>query len=795
MNNILNLNASWIWTGKQQEEVNQYVEFRHEFQLNAVQDNNYNIYISVDTDYAVWLNGIFVACGQYSDYPYNKVYDVLDVKSFLKSGKNALCIMVYYQGESSSTYLKGEPGLWYALDSGDSNIISDEQVYCRKSSTYKNGPIPKITVQLSFTYEYDAQKEDDWRSIEYIKDNNWHSSCVIDRLLEGKQIAFNKRPIEKLEIKERLKSHMISQGKFIRPGEEGQSIAKLMQTDYISPLLIEDIFYQGFDRCLPSKEGNKLMLLNLDTNQGVYLLIDVGREEAGIFEIELDTEAGTIIDIGYGQHLCDLRVRSAVGGRNFANRYICKEGKQCFTHYTTRMGSRYIQLHISNIRDKFILYYAGLRPTEYPIKVKGEFKSPNSLWNQIYDVSIRTLHLCMHEHYEDTPWREQALYSMDSRNQALCGYYCFGEYDFPEASFDLLGKGLNEDGYLELCAPAQIPITIPCFSMAWIIELADHLLFSGRIEPVKAAMPKVKSMLDSYNRNLVNGLLPSPQGKRYWHFYEWADGLDDSGIFKTKGLEIKRFDAPLNAFYAMALNAASKLAHASGDSNLANEYANNCKGLKKVINQAFWNDEERAFTTYIGQNCEPHFAELTQALIICAEACSGERAAILRKKLADTDNNMVKTTLSHSIYKFEALLQNPVEYAEIVFNKIEKDWGYMLYNGATSFWETIKGAGDFAKAGSLCHGWSAIPVYFYQAYLLGVKPLEPGYKTFLLHPVASVIDKVSGKVPTPYGDIAIEWEKIDGEIQCTISHPKEIICILPTRGVNVNLKKPKNIII
>jgi hypothetical protein len=34
-------------------------------------------------------------------------------------------------------------------------------------------------------------------------------------------------------------------------------------------------------------------------------------------------------------------------------------------------------------------------------------------------------------------------------------------------------------------------------------------------------------------------------------------------------------------------------------------------------------------------------------------------------------------------------------YGKTVFNLIARDWGYMLYNRATSFWETIKGADDF----------------------------------------------------------------------------------------------------
>jgi hypothetical protein len=37
----------------------------------------------------------------------------------------------------------------------------------------------------------------------------------------------------------------------------------------------------------------------------------------------------------------------------------------------------------------------------------------------------------------------------------------------------------------------------------------------------------------------------------------------------------------------------------------------------------------------------------------------------------------------------------------------------MLKKGATSFWETIKGEADFDGAGSLCHGWSGLPIYYY----------------------------------------------------------------------------------
>ena len=73
-------------------------------------------------------------------------------------------------------------------------------------------------------------------------------------------------------------------------------------------------------------------------------------------------------------------------------------------------------------------------------------------------------------------------------------------------------------------------------------------------------------------------------------------------------------------------------------------------------------------------------------------------------------------TLSMMMYKYQALLDFDEENIDYVLKDIDEKWGYMLFNNATTFWETIKGADDFGGAGSLCHAWSAIPVYFYKRY-------------------------------------------------------------------------------
>ena len=81
---------------------------------------------------------------------------------------------------------------------------------------------------------------------------------------------------------------------------------------------------------------------------------------------------------------------------------------------------------------------------------------------------------------------------------------------------------------------------------------------------------------------------------------------------------------------------------------------------------------------------------------------------------ADLSFKIVPNTLSMNSFRFDALLrEDHGKYSQNILDEIDRVYGYMLERGATTFWETIKGADDFKGAGSLCHGWSALPIYYY----------------------------------------------------------------------------------
>ncbi len=709
--------SKWIWHEGEYDK-NEYVDFIFDVWLD-MKDEKAEFYISVDSEYELWINSKFVNCGQYDDFPENKVYDTLNVGKFLKKCKNKIAITAYYQGEYSFQYAKGERGISFALKNFNDWFHSSDKVLSRVSKTYQNGEIFKTTRQLGFGFQYDARNDDRWQALEYVHDSDWGPSVI-----KNIQTELQPRPIQKNTICENTPAVIYAQGYFKRENVT-DTIAAVMHQDYLSHRKFEDIF-----------DGEKSFPITYKGSQkeGIYLVIDLGKETCGFLSLSINTNCGTFLDIGYGEHLDDLRVRTEIEGRNFANTYICKEGKQSFTYRFRRIAGRYIEVHISNY-EEISIDYIGVQPVMYPVEESGKFVCADSLHNKIFETCVETLKLCMHEHYEDCPWREQALYSFDSRNQALFGYYAFNEYQFPKASIDLLGGNINSEGYVSICAPTDEIQRIPSFSFMWLLEVCEYTEFSGDMYLVEKYWKQMKFMVDAYAGTMENGLVVPPGGEEYWNFYEWSEGYDgmDESI-KALREESGFCDGVYNLMFYLALKEMISLAEKIEDKEFVDKYQRISEEIKTTFHNVFWNDKEKLYSTYKLNDEFFHYGELTQALALYTGIYHEEICNHLCNALLKNDS-LVEITLSYAIFKYEGLIKHNEKYAKTVFDDIAKNWGAMLYQGATTFWETKKGSADFDYAGSLCHGWSATPLYMYFRYIAGISShgkLQPNRDVFPL---------------------------------------------------------------
>ena len=441
----------------------------------------------------------------------------------------------------------------------------------------------------------------------------------------------------------------------------------------------------------------------IDREKSIY---DLGCETAGYLCLRLKAARGAEVTIAYGEHLADGQVRQRIEGRDFSVTLIGGGEWLEFSNHMRRLGGRYLQIKCASLVE---VDYVAIDEAEYPLTVLP-FDAGDPLRQKIYDTAVRTLRLCMHEHYEDCPWREQGLYALDSRNQMLCGFYAFGEKVFPRASLELFALERRDDGLISICAPSGAKLCIPFFSLVYCVEVCEYSVHTGDSSLLREHYARVKGVLDTFlAREREAGLVVSYYGDAdYWNFYEWSEDLEGTCLVP----DTRRVELALNAYLSLALQKVAGTVQKLGLSEDAARFEGAAGELNEAINRYFYRPGEGLYINRDGGL----YSEVGNAFAVLCGAAAGERAKNICKRIAG-GTVPVKATLSMLGFVFDALLLTDKGYAGHILERIEKDFGYMLEQGATSFWETIKGESDFDGAGSLCHGWSALPVYYYHLLL------------------------------------------------------------------------------
>ena len=128
----------------------------------------------------------------------------------------------------------------------------------------------------------------------------------------------------------------------------------------------------------------------------------------------------------------------------------------------------------------------------------------------------------------------------------------------------------------------------------------------------------------------------------------------------------------------------------------------------RAITEYFFQTETGVFSLRVGGRENSQLGNAFALLI----GLGDERTV----KSLQTCDGLIHATLSMLPFVYDALLLRDANAREFVLADIRQKYGSMLDRGATSFWETLEGAPAFGNAGSLCHGWSAMPIHYYHRF-------------------------------------------------------------------------------
>ena len=596
--------------------------------------------VSADSNYAVYLNGTLAACGQYADYPYAKVSDTVDLTAHCQKGKNHLAVVVWY----------------YGIDT---------------TQTYYKG-----NAGLWYTLECDGQTLS--RS----------SAATLSRLSPTYQ-----------NHREKLITTQMGLGfAYDCTAADGWMLGELQGFAQSVPVA-QDITLrprpcQRLTLCDPSV-GKRVK--DVASNDVIF---DLGTNTVGLLTLSTTSKAPQNLIISYGEHLSDGKVRRLIGKRDFSVEVRVKEGETTYLNPFRRLGCRYLEVVSEQPLDALSV---GLVPLMYPLQERPR-PALTDAERAIYDMCVRTLQLCMHEHYEDCPWREQALYCMDSRNQMLCGYYAFGEQEFPRANLELMAADDRPDGLLSICYPMTGDLVIPSFSLHYFTQCAEYLRYTGDAAFLRRIYPKLQSILEVFLTRLEThgGIVPPFKSKTYWNFYEWSHAL--AGSLKTE--DAFEPDAVLNALLSLALQHMAEIDEGLG---LSHGYREIAERLNATIKSRFFDPVRGLFADRLRNRT---YSVLGNALcVLCGAA--GDAAPEICARIWSGEE-LTPVSLSMRCFLYDACLSVDREgYVPRILADIERIYRPMVELGLGTVWETEKGESDFGNAGSLCHGWSAMPVYYY----------------------------------------------------------------------------------
>lgn len=478
------------------------------------------------------------------------------------------------------------------------------------------------------------------------------------------------------------------------------------------------------------------------------LIFDFGKEYNGFIEFEAEASAGTIVDF-YGVEFMRDGWRQETFGLDNTLCYICREGRQTYTS-PVRRGFRYLMAVVRNATAPLRLHRVNVLQSNFAVAEIGQFSSSDPLLNDIWEISKHTTRLCMEDTFVDCPAFEQAFWVGDARNEALVNYYVFGDETIVKRCLELVpGSQFQTPLYADQ-VPSGWSSVIPNWTFFWAIACLELYEFNGDRDFAARIWPHVRSTLDHFAEKLDERGLLSIEA---WNLLDWAP-IDQprSGIVTHQ-----------NMFFVKALRAAARLA-AETDPSDAERLLARADALLAAINAHLWSEERSAYVDCIHSNgrVSDIFSMQTQVVAYLCDIAADERKAVLEGHVAAPPAAFVQIGSPFmSFFYHEALAK--LGRIDVMLDDIRTQYGQMIENGATTCWEMYprplegrRHPNDLTR--SHCHAWSAGPGYFFGAYILGVRGLNPGWTKVTIAPNTANLAWARGAVPLPgLGRIDVAW--------------------------------------
>lgn len=381
-----------------------------------------------------------------------------------------------------------------------------------------------------------------------------------------------------------------------------------------------------------------------------------------------------------------------------------------------------------------------------PLEYRGAFTCNEEVVNRVWQVAAYTFHLNSREFFLDGIKRDRWVWSADAYQSLFVNRYLFFDKEIEKRTLIALG--------------GKKPITmhinrIMDYSFFWIISLYEYYKTYGDKKFLEQIASQMEEVMDFCRKRVSSdGFVREIPGD--WIFIDWAP-MDKEGALCGEQI-----------LFAKALECYSDICDVIGKEEKG--CRKQAKELQDAIMEHFYDREKRVFIDSF-ESGRRNVTRHSNILAYLFLPCSQEVKQDIFERVIKNDEVAQITTPYFKFYENQVVCEHTrldADSGKLLEDSIRNYYGSMLDTGATTLYEEydprLKGAEHYSMYGSpygksLCHAWSASPIYLLGAYRLGVRNTGIAYDTFEVRPALGDLDEFFGTVPLPEGKVTVRMNK------------------------------------
>ncbi len=536
-------------------------------------------------------------------------------------------------------------------------------------------------------------------------------------------------------------------------------------------------------RHAPVRITQELPVLELATQSDGSVIFDFGQNMVGVPRMRIPAIAGQEIRIRYAEALdkgtfYTDNYRSALSTDYFLpDKTGIIEYQPTFTYH----GYRYVEIKGFDTSKTPAKDWVNALVQHSDVNLHSDFESSHPKLNQLSQNIVWGLRSNFFDIPLDCPQRDERLgWTGDAQVFATASMYMADVYGFWSAWLQSMREEQREDG--------SIPLYVPFVD--WINWASSGWGDAATIIPWELYVLTGDQTILEDNYQMMTRWLSyhASQSKdhisRMQTFGDWLQPYPEA-----EGQQGNRGDTDFElistAFYARSVDVTRNAAQVLGKESDTRRLSILHSQIKTAFRNKFFDEQVR-----------PMQVEATQTSYLLGLAFGlfgGEEKVLAEEHLA----RLIAQANMHLRTGFlgTPLLATVLQHAgrsdlayELLLKETYPSWFHSINNGATTTWErwdsySLADGFNPQRMNSLNHyAYGSVSRWFYEG-ILGITPIEPGFKVIRIEPQFSTrLTSARGGFPTPQGELMVDWQISDDVLEMSLTIPKNTLAdvVLPS---------------